>query len=196
MTEFTPEQHGSTPYQGQPPVAPPAYQAPTPAPAFQSQPPLMPPVTTQYAPSAPGIEETGVAGSWLLATGAAIAVGAIAAFAYAAISFAIQREFLMLVIGFGVLIGLTVAFVAKRTGPVTGLLAALITAVSVLAADALMVVFFAAGSIGTGMSRLADVDLGTVISAYFDDPLGYLWLGVALFAAFSTASGKGAKNES
>jgi hypothetical protein len=150
------------------------------------------PVATDFAtgdaPVGFGVEEPGVAGSWLLATGAALLVGSISAFAYAAITFAIQREFLMLVVLIGAAVGVTVALVAKRTGPVTGLVAALVAGISVLFADVLMVVFFTAGSIPKGMSRLADVDFGTAISAYFSDPFGYLWLAAALFAAYKTAS--------
>ncbi|WP_291377626.1 hypothetical protein [Demequina sp.] len=171
MTEFTPEVQGPTAY----PDSSQAVGGPE---------------------SAPGVEEPGATGSWLLAAASALVVGAIAAFAYAAISFAMQREFLMLVIGVGLLVGVTVAMVAKRTGFVTGVIAVLIAAVAVLAADALMVVFFAAGSIPTGLSRLANVDVGTVISAYFEDPLGYLWLAVALIAAFSAGSGMGDKKDS
>lgn len=190
MTEFPPEPQGPMAYPHQLPAE--RVSQPQSAPMPVQPQPL--PVATTFAPSSGpvgfGVEEPGVAGSWLLATGAAIVVGAISAFAYAAVTFAIQREVLMLVVIIGAAVGMTVALVAKRTGVVTGLVAALIAGASVLLADVLMVVFFTAGSIPKGMSRLADVEFGTAISAYFSDPLGDLWLAAALFAAYKAASSK------
>jgi hypothetical protein len=208
VTEFSPEPQQPMAYphreavaNGGQPQAPAAGAWPAPEAPSQVAPG---PVAAQSAPYAtqPGapvgfeVEQTGVAGSWLLATAAALMVGAVSAFLYAAISFAIHIEILMLVIVIGFLVGMTVAIVAKRTGFITGLVAAAVTAGSVLLADVLMVVFYAAGSIPSGLSRLADIKLGAVISAYFSDPLGYLWIAVAVFFAFKTASGMGSKKNS
>ena len=131
--------------------------------------------------------------SWLLAALAGVVAGALAALVYASVSYLIQREFLMLIIAIGMVIGVTVRMVSARPGAISGVLAAVIAVPATLAAAIMLVVFFAAGSIPDGLSVLGDVNYGTVVSGYFSDPLGYVWFAASVIFAFVSGMKSGDK---
>lgn len=173
MTEFQPEP--VAPVQPQQPTyaAPPAYGQP-------QQPTYAAPPVPYSAPS----DKEGQ--PWVLVVLAGLAAGALAAFAYGAVSFLLTTEVLALVMGIGAAIGITVGRMSGNPGILSGMVAALIAVPSTLAALVLLVVFTVAGSIPDGLSVIGDVDPGTVLRLYFEDPLGYVWFAASVFIAFAT----------
>lgn len=177
MSEFLPEQSG-------PPQAP--------AQAYGQPQPMQ-----MSAPPAPSAAFTGPPAGrpWLLAAMAGVVAGVVAAFIYAAVSFIVDREVLMLVMAVGGFVGFVVGKVSAREGFANGLVAVLVAAPATLLAAALLVVFTTAGSIPEGLSRLADVDVAAVLRVYFSDFLGFVWFGASVVVAFMTSVGVNASSD-
>ncbi len=121
---------------------------------------------------------------WILAIAAGLVAGAVAAFAYAAISYAIEREILIAIMGIGMVVGFVVRRVSGREGWIGGVISVAIAAVATLAAVALLVVFTAVDSIPDGMKVLGDVDYGIALRLYFSDFLSYVFVAASLLFAF------------
>ncbi len=121
---------------------------------------------------------------WILAIAAGLVAGAVAAFAYAAISYAIEREVLIAIIAIGMVVGFVVRSVSGRPGWIGGMISLVIAAAATLAAVILLVVFTAADSIPDGMKWLGDVDYAFALEVYFSDFLSYVFVAASLLFAF------------
>jgi len=128
---------------------------------------------------------------------AGTALGVLAALVYAGVAIFADREFLAL----GLLIGLAIAFGFHRFGHTRGILPGLIAAV--IAAVLFFVAIFITGA--GAVAKIAEVSFidglrfvtensGDFLSAYFEDPLSYVFLGVSVvMAGYYAFGGRGAK---
>jgi len=126
---------------------------------------------------------------WLLAACAGLGAGLVAAALYAAISAAMDREILYLIIAVGFVAGIVVARVAKVASPVTAAIAFAVGAFSVAAAIYLYEAAQLWGSLPEALSHIGDASLGTTFDVYFSDPLGYVWAAAGIITALLVGLG-------
>jgi hypothetical protein len=122
-----------------------------------------------------------------------MAAGLVSAVLYAVISAAIEREILYLIILVGAAVGIAVVKVSRVDSIVTGLIATVIGAAAIAAAIILYMATLAFGNIVEALQNLGNIRYDKVFEIYFDDPLGYIWAGVGLVAAFVVGSGTSLK---
>lgn len=126
---------------------------------------------------------------WRLATLAGLAAGLGAAVLYAVVSTALDREILYFIIAVGVVAAYVVARIVKIASPITALISLLVGAVSVAAAIYLLQACLFWGDLPSALSHLDRTSTSLMFSSYFDDPLGYLWAGAGVVAAFVVGRG-------
>jgi hypothetical protein len=126
---------------------------------------------------------------WVLGTFAGLGAGLVAAMIYAAISAAMDSEILYLIIGVGVVAGWVIIRIVKVASPVTAVISIAVGAFSVAAAIYLYAASQLWGSLPEALSNIGKTNPGERFSAYFSDPLGYVWAAVGVIAALVTGMG-------
>lgn len=200
MTEFQPQQQGfwqpqqqpQSPQQQsaqpqqyvQPQLQPQEYGQPQPQPYAQSPQYAHPQQPQPQAYPAPYIEDTRPSGA-LLALGAVagLAAGLVAAFAYATFTMYVQRELLWFMVFVGVAVGFCVSRVSRRTGALPAIVSLVVGVPAVFAAAALVVAFGGAGSIPDGLAYVRLFGPVDLLRFYFEDFLGYVWVGAGVVAS-------------
>jgi len=130
--------------------------------------------------------------NFMVGLAAGVGLGLLAAIAYAVITIVSDREFAAL----AVLLGVAVAFGFTRFGRTQGIVAGIVAAIVALGFFFVAVFVASAGLIAKeyGDPFLDSLSLviqnaDLVVEAYFEDPLSYVFVGIAALIAFLYASG-------
>jgi hypothetical protein len=130
--------------------------------------------------------------NFVVGLAAAVGLGLLAAIVYAAVAIFAEREFAIL----AVLIGIAVAFGFLRFGRTKGVLAGIVAAIIAIALYFVAIFVTTAGLFAKvqGESFMNSLSLmlqnaSLVVQVYFEDPLGYVFVGISAIIAFVYAAG-------
>jgi len=126
---------------------------------------------------------------WLLGTIAGLAGGLVAAVIYALISSAMNAELLFLMIVVGAVGGFLLRVVGRVTGLAAGVLSVIIGAASIAVAIILYLTTELFGSLPAALRNLDNVYYDKLFQVYFEDPLGYVWVGAGIIVGFLVGAG-------
>jgi hypothetical protein len=126
---------------------------------------------------------------WLLGTIVGLVGGLAAGVLYGVVSSAMNAEVLYFMIIVGGIGGFLLRVVGRVSGPVAGLVSVVIGVASIAVAIILLLTTELFGSLGGALRNLDNVYYDKLFSAYFSDPLGYVWAGAGIVVGFFLGSG-------
>jgi len=143
-------------------------------------------------PAPVGFEVPEQSSNFMVGLAAAVGLGLVAAFIYAALAIFAEREFAIL----AVLIGIAVAFGFLRFGRTKSILAGVVAAVVAIALYFVAIFVSTAGLFAKseGESFMSSLSLmvqnaSLVVQVYFEDPVSYVFVGISAIIAFVYAAG-------